>query len=61
MRHGSVDERAMIAMILLLPVTGKPLYLFPCKSKILKTHFLTLTVNYRSYQIHAIKNRKLAI
>ena len=60
MRHGSVDERAMIAMLLLLPVPGKP-YLFACKSKNLKTHFLTLIVNYRSYQIHAIKNSKLAI
>ena len=39
LRHGFVDERAMITTTLISSVTGKPMYLFACERKDLKTHF----------------------
>ena len=38
MRPAFVDERTLITTTS-LPVTGKPLYLFPCERKDLKTYF----------------------
>ena len=39
LRYGFVDQRALITTTLISSITGKPLYLFTCERKDLKTHF----------------------